>query len=184
MVYINATLCVLSLNFVCGTFCWTGHLKFSMWTSLSTSFLVCAFCILVIKFSLTTLLFYFSSQILMLLLTLLPTCRSSIFLDFFWSYEVEIKFYFPLLLFSCYVMSDSLRPHGLQHTRLPCPPLSPRVCSSSCPLSQWCYLTTSSSATLFPFYLQYFPMSQPFASGDQNIEASAFASVLPMNIQG
>ena len=124
MVYINATLCVLSLNFVCGTFCWTGHLKFSMWTSLSTSFLVCAFCILVIKFSLTTLLFYFSSQILMLLLTLLPTCRSSIFLDFFWSYEVEIKFYFPLLLFSCYVMSDSLRPHGLQHTRLPCPPLS------------------------------------------------------------
>ena len=42
-------------------------------------------------------------------------------------------------------MSDSLQPHGLQHTRLPCPSLSPGVCSSSCPLSQWCYLTISSS---------------------------------------
>ena len=39
------------------------------------------------------------------------------------------------------VMSDSLRPHGLQHTRLPCPSLSPRVCSYSCPLSWWCHLT-------------------------------------------
>ena len=66
--------------------------------------------------------------------------------------------------------------------------LSPGVCSNSCLLSWWCYLTTSSYATLFSFCLQSFPasasfpMSQLFASGGQSIEASA--SVLPMNIQG
>ena len=87
-------------------------------------------------------------------------------------------------------MSDSLRPHGLQRTRLPCPSLSPRVGSSSCPLSWWCYLTISSSATLFSFWLQFFPasgsfpMSGLFASGGQRIGATASASVLPMNIQG
>ena len=48
-------------------------------------------------------------------------------------------------------MSNSLWPHGLQHTRLPCPSLSPRVCSGSCPLSWWCYLTISSSTSLSPF---------------------------------
>ena len=53
-----------------------------------------------------------------------------------------------LLLFSRSVISDPLRPHGLQHTRLPCPPLSPRVCSKSCELSQWCYLTISCSPCL------------------------------------
>ena len=64
------------------------------------------------------------------------------------------------------------------------------VCSDSCPLSPWCYLTISSSATLFPFCLQSFPtsvsfpMRQPFTSGGQSISASASASVLPMNIQG
>ena len=84
-------------------------------------------------------------------------------------------------------MSDSLWPHGLQHDRLPCPSLSPGVCSNSCPLSWWCYLTISSSATLFSFCLQSFPasgsftMSQLFTSGGQSIGASA--SVLPMNIQ-
>ena len=51
-------------------------------------------------------------------------------------------------LFSHYVMSDSLQPHGLQHTRLPCPSLSPGVCSDSCPLSQWCHPTISSSVAL------------------------------------
>ena len=50
-----------------------------------------------------------------------------------------------LLLFSCSVVSDSLRPHRLQHARLPCPSLSPRVCPNSCPLSQWCHPTISSS---------------------------------------
>ena len=73
---------------------------------------------------------------------------------------------------------------------LSCPSLSPRLCSNSCPFSRWCYLTISSSATLFSCYLQsfpasgYFPVSQLFASGDQSIGTSASASVLPVNIQG
>ena len=53
-------------------------------------------------------------------------------------------------------------PHGLKHSRLPCPPPSPRVCSSSCPLSRWFYLAVSSSVTLFSFCLQSFPASVPF----------------------
>ena len=70
------------------------------------------------------------------------------------------------------------------------PPLSPRVCSNSCPLSRWCHPTISSSVTLFSSCPQSFPasgsfpMSQLFTSGGQNIGASASASVLPMNIQG
>ena len=50
-------------------------------------------------------------------------------------------------------MSDSLPPHGLQHARLPCPPLSPGICSSSCPLSYWCYLTITTSITPSPLAL-------------------------------
>ena len=86
-------------------------------------------------------------------------------------------------------MSDSLRPLGLQHARLPCASLSPRVCSNSCPLSQWCHLTISSSVTpfsscLYPFPASVsFPMSHLFASGGQSIGSSASASILPMNIQ-
>ena len=86
-------------------------------------------------------------------------------------------------------MSNSLWSHGLQHFRLPCPSLSPGVCSNSCPLSQWCHPTISSSVALF-FGLQSFassrsfPMSQLLASGSHSIGASASASVLPMNIQG
>ena len=82
------------------------------------------------------------------------------------------------------VMSDFLQPHGLQHDRLPRPSLYPGICSNSCPLSQWCYLTISSSATLV-FFLQSFPasgsfpMSRFFTSGGQSIRAS----VPPMNIQ-
>ena len=86
-------------------------------------------------------------------------------------------------------MSDSLWPHGLQHTRLPCPPLSPGVCSDSCPLSQWCHPTISSSGTPFQTSCPQsfppsgsFPMSQLFASGGQSIGVSA--SVLSMNIWG
>ena len=87
------------------------------------------------------------------------------------------------------VVSDSLWPHGMQHTRLPCPSPSPRACSHSCPLSQWYNPTISSSAALF-FCLQSFPasgsfpMNQLLASGGPSIGASALASVLPMNIQG
>ena len=49
-----------------------------------------------------------------------------------------------VIKFSRSVMSDSLRPHGLQHTRLPCPSPIPRACSNSCPLSWWCHPTISS----------------------------------------
>ena len=90
-----------------------------------------------------------------------------------------------LLLFSCSVMSDSLQPHGLQHTRLPCPSPSPRACSNSCLFCPWCHPTISSSTIPFSSCLQSFPASgsfQLFASGGQSIKASA--SVLPMNIQG
>ena len=95
-----------------------------------------------------------------------------------------------LLLFSGSVMSDSLWPHGLQHTMLPCPSLSLGVCSNSCPLSWWCHLIISSSVALFfscpPSFpvSGCFPMSQFFTSGGRSIGASALASVLPMNIQG
>ena len=81
-------------------------------------------------------------------------------------------------------MSNSFWPHGLQHIRLLCPSLSPRVCSTSCPLSQWCYLTISSSAAPFSGYLQSFSasgsflMSQLFTLGGQSIGASASTSVL------
>ena len=94
-----------------------------------------------------------------------------------------------LLLFSCLVMSDSLQPHGLQHTRFSCPSASPRVSSNSYPMSQWCHPTISSSVVPFFSCLQSFaasgsfPMSQLFASGGQSIRVSASASVLPMNIQ-
>ena len=73
--------------------------------------------------------------------------------------------------------------------RLPCPSLSPGVCSNSCPFSQWCHPTISSSVACFFSCLQSFPasgsftMSLLFTSGSQSIEASALASVLPMNIQ-
>ena len=86
-------------------------------------------------------------------------------------------------------MSNSVRPHGLQHAGLPCPSLSPGVCSNSCPLSWWCYPTISSSVTPFsscPWSFPAsgsFPVSRLFTSGGQSIGALASASVLPMNIQ-
>ena len=94
-----------------------------------------------------------------------------------------------LLSFSGSAVSDS-GDHGLQQARLSCPPLSPGVCSNSCPLSQWCHPTISFSVAPFSSCPQSFsasgsfPMSQLFASGGQSIGASASASVLPMNIQG
>ena len=83
----------------------------------------------------------------------------------------------------------TLRPHGLQHARPPCPSPTPGVYSNSCPLSRWCHPTASSSVVPFSSRLQYspasgsFPMSQFFASGGQSIGVSAYASVLSMNIQ-
>ena len=88
----------------------------------------------------------------------------------------------------CSVVSSSLWPHGLQHARLPCPSPSPRVCSSSCPLSQWCHPAISCSVIPFSCHQCFpasgsFPVSQFFTSGGQSIGASASASVLAMNIQ-
>ena len=108
---------------------------------------------------------------------------------------VVVKGYITLLCntvsvhFSCSVLSDSLWPHELKHTRLPCPSQAPRVYSDSCPLSPWCHPTSSYSVNPFSSCLQSFPasgsfpVSQLFRSGGQSIGVSASASVLPMNTQ-
>ena len=89
--------------------------------------------------------------------------------------------------FSGSVVSNTLWSHGMQQARLPCPSSTPRVCSNSCPSSQWCQPTISSSVALFSFCFQSFPasasfpMSQLFTLGVQSIGASASASVLPIN---
>ena len=81
------------------------------------------------------------------------------------------------------------RPHGLQHSRLPCPSPTPETCSNSCPSSWWCHPTISSSVVPFSSCLQSFPASgsfprsQFFASGGQSMGVSASTSVLPKNIQ-
>ena len=96
---------------------------------------------------------------------------------------------FSSVQFSHAVMSDSLRPHGLQHVRLPCPSLTPEASSNSCPSSWRCHPTISSSVVSFSSCLQSFPasgsfpMRQFFARGGQSIRVLASASVLPMNIQ-
>ena len=87
------------------------------------------------------------------------------------------------------VMSNSLLPHGLQHASPPCSSSTPRVYSNSCPSSQWCRPTISSSLVPFSSCLLSFPASgsfltnQFFTSGGQSIGVSASASVLPMNTQ-
>ena len=99
-------------------------------------------------------------------------------------------------VFSCFsvqfshsVISNSLRPHELQHTRPPCPSPTPRVHPNPCPLSQWCHPTISSSVVPFSSCPQSLPasgsfqMSQLFASSGQSIGVSAATSVLPMNTQ-
>ena len=95
-----------------------------------------------------------------------------------------------LLLFCGPVMSDSLQPHGLQHTRPPCPSPSPGICPRSCSLNWRCSPAISSSDALFSFCSQSFPasgtlsVSHLFASDGQNIRTQHSASVYPMNIQG
>ena len=97
--------------------------------------------------------------------------------------------FISLVCFSCSVMSNSLWPHGLYYTMLPCLSPTPRTSSNSCPLSQWCHPTELSSVVPFSSCLQSFPISGPFprsqffASDGQSIGVSASASVLPMNIQ-
>ena len=96
---------------------------------------------------------------------------------------------FQFSQFSRSVVSNSLRSHELQHTRPPCSSPTPGAYSSSCPLSQWCHPTISSSVVPFYFHLQSFPesgsfpMSQFFASGGKRIGISASTWVLPMNTQ-
>ena len=91
--------------------------------------------------------------------------------------------------FSQSVMSDSLQPYGLQHSRLPCPSPTPGACSNSCPSSQWCHPTISSSVVPLFSCCQSFPASGSFpvswllASGGWSTKVSVSASVLPMNIQ-
>jgi len=91
--------------------------------------------------------------------------------------------------FNHLIVSDTLWPHGLQHARPPCPSPTPGACSNSCPSSQWCHPTISSSVVPFSSCLQSFtasgsfPKSQFFPSGSQSIGASASASILPVNIQ-
>ena len=96
---------------------------------------------------------------------------------------------FSSVQFSCSVVSDSLRPHGLQHTRPPYLSSTPGVHSNWRPLSQWWHPAISSSVLPFSACLQSFPasgsfpVSQFFPSGGQSIGASASATVLPISIQ-
>ena len=91
--------------------------------------------------------------------------------------------------FSCSVMSDSLRPHELQHARPPCPSPTPGVHPNSCPSSRWCHPAISSSVVPFSSCPQSlpasesFPMSQLFVSGGQSIGVSASTTVPPVNTQ-
>ena len=91
--------------------------------------------------------------------------------------------------FSRSVLSNFLRPHEPQHARPPRPSPTPKVYPNSCPLSQWCHPTISSSVVPFSSCPQSFPasgsfeMSQLFASGGQSIEVTASTSVHPMNTQ-
>ena len=98
------------------------------------------------------------------------------------NHETVIEFTVYALQFSHSVISDSLRPHGLQHARLPCPSPTPRACSNSCPSSHWCHPTISSSVIPFTSHLQSFPasgfflVSQFFASGGQSFSFSISSS--------
>ena len=102
--------------------------------------------------------------------------------------------YFKLYYYCCFDVQLLnhvwfLWPHILQHTRFPCPSLSPRIFSNSCPLSQWCHPTTSSSVTPFSSCPQSFSASGPFPMcwfftlGGQSIGASASALIFHVNIQ-
>ena len=96
---------------------------------------------------------------------------------------------FSSVQFSCWVLSDSLRPHEPQQARPPCPSPTPGVHPNLCPLSRWCHPTISSSVVPFSSCPQSFPasgsfpMSQLFASGGQSIRVPASTSVLPVNTQ-
>ena len=120
-------------------------------------------------------------------LLMVKTPHVHVLCSFLVTARVIITFY--MLQFSSVAQScTTLWPHGLQHARLPCPSLSPRVCSNSCLLSQWCHPIISSSVTSsscpqsFPAS-GFFSVSQLFASGGQSTGASASPSVLPVNFR-
>ena len=104
--------------------------------------------------------------------------------------NTEMTNTFSSVQFSCSVMSNSLRPHELQHARPPCPSPTPRVHSNSCPSSEWCHPAISSS--VFPFSScpqsllasESLTVSQLFAWGGQSTGVSALASFLPKKSQG
>ena len=108
------------------------------------------------------------------------------------SFSLSLAFWlkFSSVQFSRSVVSDSLRPHELQHARPPCPSPTPAVYSESHPSSQWCHPAISSSVILFSSYPQslpaseYFPMSQLFTWGGQSTGVSALTSYLPKKSQG
>ena len=113
---------------------------------------------------------------------------SLIFLPIWASLSIELLG--PSVQFSSVAQSClTLWPREPQHARPPCPSPTPGVYSNSCPLSQWCHLTISSSVVPFSPWLQSFPISgsfqisQLFTLGAQNIGVSASISVLPMNTQ-
>ena len=114
-----------------------------------------------------------------------PWFLNAVFMPAFFQYYKVKKW----VKFSHSVMSNSLRPHGLQNSRPPCPSPTPGIYPNSCPLSWWCHPTTSSSVIHFSSSLQSFPasgsfpMSQFLKSGGQSIGVSPSASVLPINIK-
>ena len=105
-------------------------------------------------------------------------------IDWFIIIIIKVIHHNLLFLFSHPVMSNSLQPHGLQHTRPSCPSPSPKVCPSSCPFHPWCHPAILSSDVLFSFCpqsfpaLRIFPISWLFVSYDQNTVTSALTSVL------
>ena len=108
----------------------------------------------------------------------------------YWDFVYLVSVQFRHSVLSDSLLSDSLRPHELQHARPPCPSPTPGVHSNSCPSSRWCHPPISSSVVPFSYCPQSlpasesFPMSQLFSWGGQSIGVSALASVLPMNTQG
>ena len=116
---------------------------------------------------------------------------------FVWWHHQHVTYYlftrassliFSSVQFSDSVVSDSLRSHESQYARTPCPSLNPGIYPNSCPLSQWCHPTISSSVVHFSCPQSFsasgsFQMSQLFASADQSIGVSASTSVFPKNIQ-
>ena len=108
---------------------------------------------------------------------LIIKCNGSLFFSRLPEFGEEL---IDFLLFSHSVMSDSLRPHGLQHTRLPSPSPSPRVCSNSCPFSQWYHPNILSSAIPFSSCLQSFPASGSFPGVSSSYQV---ARVLEVQLQ-